>query len=36
MEGVLMLRPEDVEIILTTYDLSEFLKDMVQQEDRDL
>ena len=31
-----MLRPEDVEIILTTYDLSEFLKDMVQQEDRDL
>jgi hypothetical protein len=31
-----MLRPEDVEMILTTCDLSVFLKDMVQKEDRDL
>ena len=31
-----MLRPEDVETILTTHDLSVFLKDMVQKEDRDL
>jgi hypothetical protein len=31
-----MLRPEDVETILTTHDLSVFLKDMVQMEDRDL
>jgi hypothetical protein len=31
-----MLRPEDVETILTTHDLSVYLKDMVQKEDRDL
>ena len=31
-----MLRPEDVETILTTRDLSEYLKDMVQKEDHDL
>jgi hypothetical protein len=31
-----MLRPEDVETILTTHDLSVFLKEMVQKEDRDL
>jgi len=31
-----MLRPEDIETILTTYDLSVFLKDMVQEEDRKL
>ena len=31
-----MLRPEDIEVILTTYDLSVFLKNMVQKEDRDL
>jgi hypothetical protein len=31
-----MLRPEDVETILTTHDLSVFLKDMVQKEDREL
>ncbi len=31
-----MLRPEDVETILTTHDLSVFLKDMVRKEDRDL
>jgi hypothetical protein len=31
-----MLRPEDVETILTTQDLSEYLKDMEQKEDRDL
>jgi hypothetical protein len=31
-----MLRPEDVETILTTRDLSVFLKDMIQKEDRDL
>ena len=31
-----MLRPEDVEKILTTRDLSVFLKDMVQKEDCDL
>jgi hypothetical protein len=31
-----MLRPEDVEKILTTHDLSAYLKDMLQREDRDL
>jgi hypothetical protein len=31
-----MIRPEDVETILTTQDLSVYLKDMVQKEDRDL
>jgi hypothetical protein len=31
-----MLRPEDVETILTIHDLSVYLKDMVQKEDRDL
>jgi hypothetical protein len=31
-----MLRPEDVETILTTRDLSVFLKAMVQKEDREL
>lgn len=31
-----MLRPEDVEKILTTHDLSEFLKDMFRVEDLDL
>lgn len=31
-----MLRPEDVETILTTHDLSVYLKEMVQREDRDL
>ena len=31
-----MLRPDDVEIILTTYDLSVLLKDIVKQVDRDL
>jgi hypothetical protein len=31
-----MLRPEDIETILTTHDLSVYLKDMVQKEDRDL
>jgi hypothetical protein len=31
-----MLRPEDVGTILTTYDLSAYLKDMLQREDRDL
>jgi hypothetical protein len=31
-----MLRPEDVETILTTQDLSVYLKDMVQKEDCDL
>ena len=31
-----MLRPEDVETILTTRDLSVYLKDMVQKEDHDL
>jgi len=31
-----MLRPEDVETILTTHDLSVYLKDMVQKEDREL
>ncbi len=31
-----MLRPEDVETILTTHDLSAYLKDMVQNEDREL
>ena len=36
MEKLLMLRPENIEMILTTYDLSVFLKDMMQKEDRDL
>ena len=31
-----MLSPEDVETILTTHDLSVYLKDMVQKEDRNL
>lgn len=31
-----MIRPEDVETILTTHDLSVFLQEMVQKEDRDL
>ena len=31
-----MLRPEDVETILTTHDLSVYLMDMVKKEDRDL
>jgi frataxin-like iron-binding protein CyaY len=31
-----MLRPEDVETILTTHDLSMYLKDMVEKEDSDL
>ena len=31
-----MLRPEDVETILTTRDLSVYLKDMVQKDDREL
>ena len=31
-----MLRPEDVETILTTHDLSSYLKDMVQKEDCNL
>lgn len=31
-----MLRPEDVETILTTRDLSAYLKDMVQKDDREL
>jgi hypothetical protein len=31
-----MLRPEDVEKILTTQDLSAYLKDMLKKEDRDL
>ncbi len=31
-----MLRPEDVEKILTTQDLSAYLKDMLQREDRNL
>lgn len=31
-----MLCPEDVETILTTHDLSVYLKDMVQKEDREL
>ena len=31
-----MLRPDDVETILTTHDLSVYLKDMVQKEDREL
>ena len=31
-----MLRPEDAEKILTTHDLSVYLKDIVQKEDRDL
>ena len=31
-----MLRPEDVETILTTHDLSVYLKDMVKKDDRDL
>jgi hypothetical protein len=31
-----MLRPEDIEKILTTQDLSAYLKDMLKREDRDL
>jgi hypothetical protein len=31
-----MLCPEDIETILTTHDLSVYLKDMVQKEDREL
>lgn len=31
-----MLRPEDVETILTTHDLSVYLLDMVKKDDRDL
>jgi len=31
-----MLRPEDVEKILTTGDLSAYLKDILKREDRDL
>jgi hypothetical protein len=31
-----MVRPEDVETFLTTHDLSVFLKDMVQKDDRDM
>lgn len=31
-----MLRPEDVEKILTAKDLSVYLKDMLKREDRDL
>jgi len=31
-----LLRPENIERILTTYDLSVYLKDMVQKEDPDL
>ena len=31
-----MLRPDDVETILTTHDLSVYLKNMVQKDDRDL
>lgn len=31
-----MLRPEDIETILTTHDLSVYLKDMVKKDDRDL
>jgi hypothetical protein len=31
-----MLRPEDVEKILTTQDLSAYLKNMLQREERDL
>lgn len=31
-----MLRPEDVETILTTHDLSVYLKEMVQKDYRDL
>jgi hypothetical protein len=31
-----MLRPEDVETILTTHDLSVFLKERVQKDDREL
>lgn len=31
-----MLRPEDAEMILTTHDLSVYLKDIVQKEDHDL
>jgi len=31
-----MLRPEDVETILTTHDLSVYLTEMVQKDDRDL
>ena len=31
-----MLKPDDIETILTTHDLSVYLKDIVQKEDRDL
>ncbi len=31
-----MIRPEDSQKILTTYDLSMYLKDVVEREDRDL
>ena len=31
-----MLKPDDIETILTTHDLSVCLKDIVQKEDRDL
>ena len=31
-----MLKPDVIETILTTHDLSVYLKDMVQKEDRDL
>ncbi|MFA5269379.1 MAG: hypothetical protein WC379_15535 [Methanoregula sp.] len=31
-----MLKPDDIETILTTHNLSVYLKDMVQKEDRDL
>jgi hypothetical protein len=31
-----MIRPEDVETIMTTQDLSVYLKDMVRKDDRDL
>jgi hypothetical protein len=31
-----MLRPENVETILTTHDLSVYLRDIVQKEDREL
>jgi hypothetical protein len=31
-----MIRPEDIETILTTHDLSVYLKDILQKEDREL
>jgi hypothetical protein len=31
-----MISPEDIETILTTYDLSAYLKEIVRKEDRDL